>query len=174
MFRKFVLTGTFICINVLIISQSYFTTGGIRLGQDYGLSLKQRIAKKGTVEAILFSDSNGKNNLGIALIADQHKSIITRNFNLFYGSGLTWQWEYVNQETLEKKKSFGIPLQAGIEFTAGRINLSWDFTPILYISTKSHTFDNLKGLSVRYVFLNKKEGKRLIKKITAPFRKHKK
>ena len=168
----FIALALFMC--TAISAQSYFTTGGMRLGSDYGLTLKQRVAKKTTIEAILFSNDNGKSNLGFALIADKHKSILTRNFNLFYGAGLTWHSQYVNAETTEKTKSFGIPLQAGIEFTIGKINLSWDYTPILYISTNSNSFTSLKGLSVRYVFLNSKEGKRLVKKVKLPFAKHKK
>ena len=174
MLSKLILTNTFILISLTVFAQAYFSTGGLRLGTDYGLSFKQRIMKKATIEGILFSNNNGKTNLGLAVLADQHRSILTKNFNLFYGAGFTWQWEYINQESLEKKTSFGIPLQAGIELTVGRINLSWDYIPILYISTKSNAFNSLKGLSVRYVFLNKKEGKRLIKKVTSIFAKHKK
>lgn len=154
--------------------QTYFTAGGLRLGNDYGLTMKQRLFKKTTIEAILYTKDNGKSNLGFTLLADKHRSLITRNFNLFYGAGMSWKWEYINQESLEKRTSFGIPLQAGIEFTIGRINLSWDYTPILYISSNSNAFNSLKGLSVRYVFINKKEGKKLAKKIQLPFFKHKK
>ena len=174
MIPKSVLFLSFLLLSGSLAGQTYFTAGGLRLGSDYGLSLKQRIFKKSTIEAILYSKDNGKSNLGITLLADKHRSLITRNFNMFYGAGLSWKWEYLNGESLEKRTSFGIPLQAGIEFTIGRINLSWDYTPILYISTSSNAFNSLKGLSVRYVFINKKEGKRLTKKIQLPFSKHKK
>ncbi len=163
-----------------VSGQSYFMTGGIRLGTDYGLTFKQRILKRTTVEAILFSNDNGKSNLGFSLMAANHKPILTRNFNLFYGTGLTWQSEqYESEAGVIRNSKLGIPIQAGIELTVGRINLSWDFTPILYISTNSNgskgpLFNSLKGLSVRYVFLNKKEGKRLMKKVKSPFSKSKK
>lgn len=155
-------------------AQTYFTTGGIRLGSDYGITLKQFIMKKTTVEMILSTQDNAKTNLGLTFLADKHQPILTRNFNLFYGAGLSWNWFYENPEGSVRRKKLGIPVQAGIELTIGKINLSWDYTPILYISTKSNAFYALKGLSVRYVFINKKEGKRISKKLTSVFSKKKK
>lgn len=147
-------------------AQSYFTTGGIRLGSDYGLSLKQLILKRTTVEMMISTDDNAKTNLGLTLLADKHKPILTRNLNLFYGAGMAWNWQYEDRpEGPVKRTLFGIPVQAGLEFTIGRINFSWDYTPVLYISTKSNAFDSLKGLTVRYVFLNRKEGKRMVKQL---------
>ncbi len=156
-------------------AQSYFTTGGVRLGSDYGLSLKQRILKKTTIEAILSSEGNINSNLGLSLLYDRHRSILTRNFNLFYGAGISWRWDYVNNESgYTKNTSFGIPLQGGIEFSIGRINLSWDYTPVLFLSNKTNAFTSSKGLSVRYVFVNKKEGKKFMKNVKTPFTKNKK
>lgn len=156
-------------------AQSYFTSGGVRLGSDYGLSLKQRILKKTTIEAILFSERNINSNLGLSFIYDRHRSILTRNFNLFYGAGFSWRWDYLNNESGHSKStSFGIPLQGGVELSIGRLNLSWDYTPILFLHSKANAFSSSKGLSVRYVFVNKKEGKRFMKKINSPFGKKKK
>lgn len=155
-------------------AQTYFTTGGIRLGTDYGLSLKQFIVKKTTVEMILATDDNAKTNLGLTFLVDKHQPILTRNFNLFYGTGLSVNWFYENHEKASQGRKFGVPVQVGLEFTVGKINLSWDYTPILYISTNSNAFDTLKGLSVRYVFINKKEGKRISKQIKSVFSKKKK
>lgn len=154
------------------LSQTYFTTGGIRLGSDYGLSLKQRILKKTTIEAILNSQGDINSNLGLSLIYAKHKGILTRNFNFFYGAGITFRWDQEQDPELGwlKHTSYGIPIQAGIELTVGRINLSWDYTPILYISSYSNAFTSSKGLSVRYTFVTKKEGKRFIKKIKSPFK----
>ena len=155
-------------------AQTYFTTGGLRLGSDYGLSLKQFIMKKTTVELILATEDNPKTNLGLSLLFDKHQPIITRNFNLFYGAGLSMNWFYENHEYASQRRKIGVPVQVGLEFTVGKINLSWDYTPILYISTNSNAFDTLKGLSVRYVFINKKEGKRISKQINSVFSKKKK
>ena len=179
MYKKlflFLLAG---CSMVSVAGQTYFTTGGIRLGTDFGLTFKQRIQKKTTIEAILFTDDYASNNMGLVLLADKHRSIVTRNFNMFYGAGLAWKWEVIELEAPMGQSRFGIPIQAGIEFTVGRINLSWDYTPILYISRKSNAsstpgFTSLRGLSARYVFLNKKEGKRVTKKLKTPFGKRKK
>ncbi|MEP7266887.1 MAG: hypothetical protein ABI844_04610 [Saprospiraceae bacterium] len=170
------------CLSILLLTcihilpgQTYFTTAGLRMGSDFGLSLKQRILKKTTGELILFSESSGRSNMGVTLLYDQHKSIITRNFNLFYGAGLTRKLEYFNSEQgLTKSTSTGIPLQVGIEFTIGKINLSWDYTPILYISTKSNAFSSSKGVSIRYVFITAKEGKRMIKQSKKASKKRKK
>lgn len=144
-------------------AQAYFTTAGIRLGTDYGLSLKQRLTKKMTAEAILWTGNRNTSDVGLTALLDQHRNILFRNFNLFYGAGLSWKWNHPYPESNVTTGSFGIPVQAGIELTIGRINLTWDYTPILYISTKSNAFDSLKGLSVRYVFMNKREGKKLMK-----------
>ncbi len=179
-YQKFIFSFFLLCIQNLLWGQSYFSTGGIRLGTDYGLSFKQRILKKTTVEGILFSTDNGKSNLGFAIVATKHKPILTRNFNIFYGAGLTKHWTYTEKEEgTFKYHKWGIPIQAGLEFTIGRINLSWDYTPILYFSGLAYAangpaFSSLKGLSVRYVFINKKEGKRILKKIKSPFGKRKK
>ena len=117
---------------------------------------------------------NAKTNLGLSLLFDKHQPIITRNFNLFYGAGLSMNWFYENHEYASQRRKIGVPVQVGLEFTVGKINLSWDYTPILYISTNSNAFDTLKGLSVRYVFINKKEGKRISKQINSVFSKKKK
>lgn len=165
------------CSLVLITTgrtQTYFTTGGLRLGTDYGLTLKQFVFKKTTVEMILSTEDNAKTNLGLTFLVDKHQPLLTRNFNLFYGAGLSWNWFYENQEASIQHRKLGVPVQVGLEFTIGKINLSWDYTPILYISTKSNAFDTLKGLSVRYVFINKKEGKRISKKVKSVFSKKKK
>jgi hypothetical protein len=155
--------------------QSYFTTGGIRMGSDFGLSLKQRILKRTTAEFILHAEQNSNSNLGFSGIYKKHRPILTRNFNLFYGAGVHWKWEERDQdEIILRTRSFGIPLQAGIEFTIGRINLSWDYTPILYISSNSNAFASSKGFSIRYVFINQKEGRRLMKKLESPFEQKKK
>lgn len=149
-----------------LCAQSYFTTGGIRLGSDYGISLKQLILKRTTLEMIVSTDDQAKTNLGLCLLAAQHKPILTRNLNIFYGAGLAWNWQVEDlPEGMVKRTLFGFPVQAGLEFKVGRINFSWDYTPVLYISTKSNAFDSLKGLTVRYVFLNRKEGKRLVKQL---------
>jgi hypothetical protein len=155
-------------------AQTYFTTGGIRLGTDYGLSIKQFIMKKTTVEMILSTEDNAKTNLGLSFLLDKHQPIVTRNFNLFYGAGLSVNWFYENHEKASQGRKLGVPVQVGLEFTVGKINLSWDYTPILYISTNSNAFDTLKGLSVRYVFINKKEGKRISKQIKSVFSNKKK
>ncbi len=175
MYPRFLIVPIFTLLFHFSSAQSYFTTGGIRLGSDYGLSLKQRILKKTTVEAILSSEGEVNSNLGLSLLYDRHRSILTRNFNLFYGAGIGWRWDYVNDETGNHKySSFGIPIQAGIEFSIGRINLSWDYTPVLFLSSKTNAFTSSKGLSVRYVFVNKKEGKKIMKTLKTPFSKNKK
>ena len=175
MYTKILFASLFVFLLDVGLAQSYFTTGGVRLGSDYGLSLKQRILKKTTLEAILSSEGNINSNLGLSLLYDRHRSILTRNFNLFYGAGFSWRWDYINDESgYSKQTSFGIPLQGGIEFSIGRINLSWDYTPVLFISSKTNAFTSSKGLSVRYVFVNKKEGKRFMKTVKTPFAKNKK
>lgn len=111
MYKKlflFLLAG---CSMVSVAGQTYFTTGGIRLGTDFGLTFKQRIQKKTTIEAILFTDDYASNNMGLVLLADKHRSIVTRNFNMFYGAGLAWKWELIELKHQWCRVDLGSPFR---------------------------------------------------------------
>ena len=58
-----------------IIGQSYDTAAGMRLGTEWGLTVKQRIAKKTTLEAILQS-SLQREEFTVTVLGEQHRAPI--------------------------------------------------------------------------------------------------
>lgn len=145
-------------------AQSYNTAAGMRLGTEWGLTVKQRVAKKTTLEAILQS-SLQREEFTITLLGEQHYPLISRRLNVYAGAGLHKGWR---TNTLEEgyQDPFGLSFVTGIEFTLGRLNLSYDFKPAVNISGGEKGFYSQTGVSMRYVLVKRKwlQGKNKNKK----------
>ena len=154
-----------LCFGLTSYSQSYNTALGLRLGEDLGYSLKQRIGKKQTIEVVY---SNGILTTNKTLMASfqHHMPLITRRFNVYAGIGFGLNWdEPVNDTGADYEYQKMIPIVIGGEFTIGRFNISTDVIP-MYILDKNRTkrFEKISGITIRYVlFKRKKNG--IFKKI---------
>ncbi len=151
---KITLVATFILFSFFASAQSYDTAAGMRLGTDWGLTFKQRIAKKTTMEAIVQSGIS-RSDVILNLLVEQHVSVISRRFNLYTGAGIHGGW-LDKPEGSELKNPFGLSGIAGLEFTPGRLNLSYDFKPTLNLIGGEKRFRLQTGLSIRYVLVKRK------------------
>lgn len=138
-------------------AQSYNTAAGMRLGTDWGITLKQRVANHTTLEGIIQTSLQREEAI-ITLMAEQHFPLIFRRFNLYAGAGLHKGWiEAVpNPDTGETPKDpFGISMVGGIEFSLGRLNLSYDFKPAINLTGGEKRLYNQTGISLRYIIVKR-------------------
>lgn len=140
----------------LIFAQSYNTALGMRLGTDWGVTVKQRVAKTASLEAIIQS-SLQREETQITLLGEQHFPLISRRFNIYAGGGLHKGWATRDgaEGDPDYKDPFGLSLIAGIEASLGRLNLSYDFKPAVNLSGGSHTIYSQTGISLRYVIVKR-------------------
>lgn len=152
-------------VSDLITAQSYFTAGGIRLGSENGLTIKQRILKKTTLE---FSALSGfkTDQLDLGVDITRHYSIISRHFNLYFGGGLH-QHVFNMAEAEENPREgwySGVALVGGVEVSLGRINVAWDYKPSFYPGHSPRHFVPSSGLSLRYIFITNKDLRKMQRK----------
>ncbi len=140
-------------INQEAVAQAYTTAGGIRLGTEWGLTLQQRIAKRVTIEGILQKGIT-KDEFVVTALAERHYPLISKRLNFYTGAGLHKGWK--TNDELSYENPFGITGIAGLEFTIGRLNLSYDFKPSLNISGGESPFYLHTGISLRYVLVKQK------------------
>ena len=148
---------TLICTLLLFVqwsfAQSYDTSAGVRFGSQWGLTVKQRIAKKTTLEGIL--QAGGKDDFtNLTILAEQHMPVLTKRFNIYYGAGLQAGW--YSDPNSEIDNPFGIAAIGGAEFTFARLNVSWDIKPAINLTGGDRNFYTQTGISVRYV-INKRK-----------------
>ena len=151
---KMLLATTLLFFSFFAAAQSYDTAAGMRFGTDWGITFKQRIAKKTTMEAILQSQFSN-NDVFLNLLVEQHVPIASRRINLYTGAGLHGGW-LDTPEGSDLKNPFGISGIVGAEFTPGRLNISYDFKPILNLVGGRKTFQLQTGFSLRYVIVKRK------------------
>jgi len=135
------------CLPALLAAQSYNTAGGVRLGTDWGLTLRQRLDGNIAAELILQNSlQNNREESAITLLGIVHKPLLMRNLNLFTGGGIHAGWN----SGASGEGSFGLDVLAGIELSISRFNLSWDIKPAINLSG-GDTFDLQSGVSLRYI-----------------------
>lgn len=143
----------FCCLFSLNLSaQSYNTTAGIRLGTDWGVTVKQRVYDNITAE-LIFQSSLLKKETMLTLLGAYHQKMVGKRFNLFYGGGIHKGWIPNDQETANLTDPFGIDLIGGIELTVLGINFSYDLKPGVNLVGGQSTVFLQSGLSARYVFV---------------------
>ncbi|MBI5916517.1 MAG: hypothetical protein HY842_14160 [Bacteroidetes bacterium] len=146
----------------LLSGQSYLTSGGIRLGTDWGLTLQQRVLEHVTVEGILQS-SFQREEFMVTGLAERHYPVVFKGLNLYFGGGLHKGWNnqpanFENPDGVEDP--FGVTFIGGAELSLGRINISYDYKPAVNLSGGDRTFYMQTGLSVRYVLISNKDLKK--------------
>lgn len=141
---------SFLLIPSFCIAQSYISAGGLRVGTDWGLSYKHRIADRHTLEGILQSSFKDRSH-DFVLLGARHYSLITRGFNLYAGAGLHVGW-FENQTELVRTKA-GLTFIGGAEITLGKMNVSWDIKPAVNILGGYRILDMQSAVTLRYVFV---------------------
>jgi hypothetical protein len=137
-----------------LFAQAYMTTAGLRLGTDWGLTVKQRIGLKSTAEIMLLNSLVRKENQ-LSLTFQRHTPLIGRRFNLYTGAGAHYGWPSQKQQYGINEPEFinpiGLSLIGGAEMTIGPINLSYDFKPAFNVVGGDKFFYLQSGASLRYV-----------------------
>jgi hypothetical protein len=144
-------------VSNMIYGQAYRTAAGLRLGGGFGLSVQQLLDKKLTLEGQMrYKESSELTEL--ALLLEQHHSLIFRRFNFYSGLGFYKGW-YGDAEGEDRADPFGVSAIVGLEFTLGRLNLSLDFRPNVKLAGSGSVVQAHTALSLRHVFLKKKRKK---------------
>lgn len=157
--------------NSALMAQRYGTAVGVRFGNSnlsrtFGLSIQQRIVDKVTLEGILQSDLS--RNTTFSLLAERHRSIISKRFNYYYGGGIAFGSEesfIKNEETRQIDHTYGnstvgVDMIAGIEFTVANTVLSLDYKPNINLAGRSEFYRGQVGISARTVLVKSKEQKK--------------
>ena len=119
----------FCSLPLFVIGQGYDLAMGLRLGTDWGMTVKQRVAYNTTLEAIL-QNSFRKDEAMVTVLVTQHMPFITKRFNLYTGGGLHKGWSQ-NPEDESYKGPFGLSIIGGLELSLGKVNLSYDIKPAI-------------------------------------------
>jgi len=148
------------CLTVIftipLTAQKYNTAMGIRMGDELGYSLKQRVFKKVTAEFVYEEGIITDKQFASATL-QQHHNLIGKRVNFYVGAGYFNEWESPEEIDQPIALSTGIPMTFGAEITIGRINISTDVMPIYYLTgSNKSSFSKRSGISLRYVFWKRK------------------
>ncbi len=145
----------FLIFPVFLSAQSYDAALGLRLGTDWGATVQLRVPqvqKNFVVEAILQS-SLQRDEGSFTLLGKQHRPLLSRRINLFYGAGVHAGWN--NEIEKETGEAIGGPIGIdgviGLEATFAKINLAYDFKPAINVSGGNQLLYTQTAISVRYV-----------------------
>ncbi len=135
-----------------VFAQSYIDALGVRYGGgNFGVSYQRLIEGHWTVEGILQQRIKDRNNdLTIIALGELHNPLLSRRLNLYFGGGPQIQLLKTNGDTT-LKNGFGIAGIVGLEFTVGRLNLSYDFKPCVYLFGGREDWETQSAISLRYV-----------------------
>ncbi len=152
----------FVCFAKILGAQSYVTAAGLRLGTDWGLTVKQRIAEHVTVEGIVQQSFQREEFMVTGLVA-KHYKILLNGLNFYFGAGLHKGWN--NQpSTFENpdgfKNPFGISGIGGLELGLGRLNLAYDYKPAINLYGGERRVYMQTGLSLRYILYSNRDLKK--------------
>jgi hypothetical protein len=164
---------TFLCVLMLqqIGAQTYNTAIGVRVNDGLNVTLKNSLSKKYMLETILHTPIFNE-NVGVTLMLERHRKIMTRNLSLFYGGGPHAYFKRtstMNDVSETNKNVYGLSGIGGLDLCIGRLNVSVDLMPELHIITESSKALELNGasVSVRYI-IDKKERTRLRDRVKVP------
>jgi hypothetical protein len=149
----FLLIFTLLCVTSSnIFAQKYQTAGGIRIGSDVGLTIKQHIGDNWTVEAMGTTKSRD-NESRLTLLAAKHFNFLGRGLNMYAGGGL--HKGFLNEVKTGYSPTFGLSTIAGMEATMGRYNFSIDLRPTYNFQSGAaqDNYNTYLGLSARYIFV---------------------
>jgi len=151
---KYLTTILFAAFSLSLAAQSYNTVAGLRLGTEWGLTVKQRVYDNWTAE-MLVQSSLVRDETTLTILAANHNSILSRHFNIYAGGGLHFGWvgDSASESATEATGNpFGLDGIIGLEMTIGNINFSYDFKPALNLTGGEKTLYTQTAVSIRYRF----------------------
>lgn len=144
-----------------LFAQSYDAALGLRLGTEIGATVQLRVPqihKSFVIEGIVHQ-SLRRNAGQLTLLGKQHRNLLTRRLNIFYGAGAHLGWtDEINPKTNETYgRPFGIDGILGAEATFAKINASFDFKPSVNVGSNAFPVTLQTAVSVRYVIAKRNE-----------------
>jgi hypothetical protein len=134
------------------VCQSYNTALGLRWGDGIGITARQRLLKRTSVEGIFYQHNKTDKTIG-GIMLNHHMPVITKRLNLYAGGGFG---RIFQQEEENPRTSYNaLMVNAGLEFTIARLNLSWDFVPVIPVNAEQESMSTLTAFSLRYVLIKK-------------------
>lgn len=124
-------------------AQHYITSFGIRVSEDLGLTLQQRVSKFVTIEGMI--QSSRYRYYGTVL-GQWHHRLLTRRLNFYLGGGGHWGHEERYGEF------YGFTPVVGLELNLARLNISADYKPAFNLQGDPLIIHS-SGLSVRYILI---------------------
>lgn len=145
---------SFFLIFILLTAsaQTYTTSAGLRLGDGIGISVRQKLIKRTTVEGLFYKHQKSDLTLAGAML-DHHMPVLTKRLNLYMGGGFGRAFRQPNESAHASFNAF--MLNAGLEFTISRLNMSWDFVPVIPIGAEDEGLIPMTAFSLRYVIIKK-------------------
>ena len=162
--KKYGFLFAFVLLALGVSAQGYFTAAGVRVGDGFGVTVQQRIAKKVTVEGIMKTVPR-RDEFNVTGLVQRHVGLLGRHLNFYVGAGL--HKGFINQNRLADdgtppaKSPFGVTGVGGLELTLGKVNLSYDFKPALNLVGGERTLVPETALSLRYVIVGNKVYKKM-------------
>ncbi len=154
MMNKYLFFGFLLFLSSHVIGQGYNTAIGVRLGDDLGFTVQQRIANRTTIEGLFYGGRSNPDTYANVL-AQRHFSLLSKKLNAYVGLGLGSHWQYVNEEFEDQQ--FTIPGVIGLEATFGRLNLSGDVMPHLILNNNDErSYKSIANVSLRIVIVKRK------------------
>lgn len=158
----------FFGISTLTVAQRYGTAVGLRLGSNdlsrtIGITANQRVLRHTTLEGIIQSDFS--RNTTSHFLVKQHRPLISKRFNYFYGGGFSFGYEesfVKNRSTREITHTYGnsttgIDAIIGVEATLVGTVISLDYKPNFNMSGREEFARGQVGISARWVLVTGKE-----------------
>lgn len=143
-------------------SQSYNTAAGLRFGSGVGMSVKQRIFEKTTVEGIAQTQLANRDFTTVTTLVQRHYHLKGRAINGYMGVGGHRTWHKNSQDF------YGFDGILGIEGTLFNLNTSIDYKPALSYINENYSYRGQLGVSVRYVIIYAPHGKKSKKSTVDP------
>lgn len=149
---------TSLCVLTLsfVKAQDYQTSGGLRLGVPYGLTVKHFLSETGAIEGILAGHWSGSS---ITALYEIHAPVgDVSGLNVYYGGGAhaafynNYRW---NGRYYGSRSTFiGIDGILGLEYTLADvpINVSLDWKPTMHLFEYAGLWTGEGAISVRYCF----------------------
>ncbi len=156
----------FICLAQMGYSQAYTTVIGGRIADDYGITLKQRVANRTSIEGLYYGGFTN-DPIFTDVLVQQHMPLISKRLNIFIGAGLGLRW-FNDDVVRDINNEPVIPFVVGADLTVGRLNITADVMPHYILKNEGpNELTNNAAISVRYVLIKRKkpEKKKLGQKI---------
>lgn len=151
--KKLIVLVLAIGFSMFLNGQAYNTVGGVRVGTEYGVTFKQRVGKRVTLEGIL-QRGRTRNETAVTVLAEKHFPLISRRLNFYLGIGAHKGW--INDELILHDDPVGVTGVGGIEMTFKKLNISYDYKPAYNVSGGIDNLYSQSAISFRYIFVKRK------------------